>query len=170
MLTISNIELEISNIMFEIINSIHGDFYMFGKPEWFERRKYGGWGLHPKTWQGWLYIAVMVLPYIIFQSLPYWDETTRTYVTVAWVLFLLLDVGHIMLNLDKDEREFKIEAISERNAAWAMVLILVAGIMYQSIISALNQSFYVDWFLVAALFGGMIVKAISNYYLEKSEI
>lgn len=112
----------------------------------------------------------MVLPYIIFQSLPYWDETTRTYVTVAWVLFLLLDVGHIMVNLDKDEREYKIEAVSERNAAWAMVLFLVAGIMYQSITSALNQSFYVDWFLVLALFGGMIVKTISNYYLEKSEI
>ncbi len=32
MLTISNIELEISNIMFEIINSIHGDFTCLENP------------------------------------------------------------------------------------------------------------------------------------------
>jgi len=26
---------------------------MIGNPEWFQRRKYGGWGIFPKTWQGW---------------------------------------------------------------------------------------------------------------------
>jgi len=143
---------------------------MFGNPKWFERRKYGGWGLHPKTWQGWAYILIMVLPYIIFQSLPYWDELTRTYVTIGWVLFLSIDMVHIMMNLDKDEREYKIEAISERNAAWAMVLVVTIGLMYQVITSAINKTFYVDWFLVVALFGGMIVKTVSNYYLEKSEL
>ena len=46
------------------------------------------------------------------------------YVTIGWVLFLSIDMVHIMMNLDKDEREYKIEAISERNAAWAMVLVV----------------------------------------------
>jgi len=31
-----------------------------------------------------------------------------------------------MFTIDRDEREHKIEAISERNAAWFMVLILVS--------------------------------------------
>jgi hypothetical protein len=99
---------------------------MIGKPEWFERRKYGGWGVRPKTWQGYLYLVIIFIPFIIFQALPYWDAETRTVVTIGWLVFLLLDVTHIMMSLKRDERELKIEALSERNAAWVMVLILAA--------------------------------------------
>ncbi|MFH1641969.1 MAG: hypothetical protein ABIC04_03645 [Nanoarchaeota archaeon] len=140
---------------------------MIGKPEWFERRKYGGWGFHPKTRQGWIYIALIITPFAIFQALPYWNTQLRTYITVGWVSFLLLDAAHIMIGLKRDEREFKIEAISERNAAWFMVLCLAVGILYQVITSALQQKIAVDPFLVAALFGGMIAKTISNLVLEK---
>jgi len=140
---------------------------MIGKPEWFERRKYGGWGFHPKTWQGWIYLALILIPFAVFQALPYWDTQIRMYVTVGWVAFLLLDASHIMIGLKRDEREFKIEAISERNAAGFMVLILAVGILYQIMTSALQQKIAVDLFLVAALFGGMIVKTISNLVLEK---
>lgn len=140
---------------------------MIGRPEWFERRKYGGWGLHPKTWQGWVYIAIIILPLIVFQSIPVWDTATRVYVTIGWALFLLLDTGHIMLTIRRDEREYKIEAVSERNAAWTMMFILVIGAAYQVITSALQQSLKVDWFIVAALFAGLIVKSVSNLVLEK---
>ena len=140
---------------------------MIGKPEWFERRKYGGWGFHPKTWQGWIYLALILIPFAVFQALPYWDTQARMYVTAGWVAFLLLDATHIMIGLKRDEREFKIEAIAERNAAWFMVLILAVGILYQIISSALQQTIIVDWFLVIVLFGGMIVKTISNLVLER---
>jgi hypothetical protein len=30
---------------------------MFGKPEWFAKKKLG-WGLKPKRWQGWVYTVV----------------------------------------------------------------------------------------------------------------
>lgn len=30
---------------------------MFGKPEWFKKKKWG-WGLTPITWQGWVYTLV----------------------------------------------------------------------------------------------------------------
>ena len=140
---------------------------MIGKPEWFQRRKYGGWGFHPRTWQGWVYLALIIIPFAIFHSLQFWDNQTRIFVTVFWVVFLLLDATHIMVGLKRDERESKIEALSERNAAWVMVLILAVGLLYQMISSALQQQIRVDWFLVAALFGGMIVKTISNITLER---
>ncbi|MBW2975801.1 hypothetical protein KY366_08850 [Candidatus Woesearchaeota archaeon] len=140
---------------------------MIGKPEWFERRKYGGWGFYPRTWQGWVYLAFVLIPFVVFQALPYWDARTRMIVTTGWAVFLLLDAVHIMVCLKKDERERKIEALAERNAAWVMMLILAAGLLYEIISSSLRQEFKVNWFLVAALFGGMIVKTISNIMLER---
>jgi len=143
---------------------------MIGKAEWFERRKYGGWGLHPKTWQGWVYVASILLPLITFQSMPIWSDTLRIYVTIGWLLFLLLDTGHIMVTLRSDEREKKIENISERNAAWIMVIIITLGILYDIYRSVMTQTIIVNWFLIAALFGGMIAKSISNIVLERRKL
>ena len=90
--------------------------------------------------------------------------------TIAWLAFLLIDTFHIMITLNRDEREHKIEALAERNAAWFMMIILVAGLLYQAIISAFNQEFKVDLFLVIALLGGALVKSISNIILEKKSL
>ncbi|HII72016.1 TPA: hypothetical protein HA265_04645 [Candidatus Woesearchaeota archaeon] len=143
---------------------------MIARPDWFERRKYGGWGVHPKTWQGWVYIAMMILPFIIFQALPYWTNQMRTLVTVVWLGFLLFDLGHVMITLKKDERERKLEALSDRNAAWVMLAVLVTGLLYQGISSALAQQPKVDWFLAAALIGGALAKTISEVYLAKRSL
>lgn len=32
---------------------------MFGKPEWFTYRL-AGWGIAPKTWQGWVYVGALM--------------------------------------------------------------------------------------------------------------
>lgn len=143
---------------------------MIGKAEWFARRKYGGWGLTPRTWQGWLYVILFMLPLIIFHSLPFWSDQTRIIVTLIWIGILLLDVTHILLTLRKDELEDRIEAISERNASWIMVAILVAGILYEVYLSAITQTFQMNWFIVAALFGGMIAKSLSNMILERKGV
>lgn len=143
---------------------------MIGKSKWFKRRKYGGWGITPDSWQGWLYLALIIIPFVVFQALPFWEVRTRVYVTIGWLLFLAFDVNHIMFTLKKDEREEKIEAFSERNAAWAMVIILIIGILYEVITSALQQKLFVDWFLVSALFLGMIVKTISNMMYERGAL
>lgn len=140
---------------------------MIGNPEWFQRRKYGGWGISPRTWQGWVYMALIILPYAIFQALPFWATSTRIVVTIVWLAILGLDVTHLMVVLRRDEREAKIEAIAERNAAWFMVLILVAGVVYEILSSALRGDLQVDWFLVVALFGGAFVKTVSNIVLER---
>ena len=115
-------------------------------------------------------MAGILIPFAVFQMLPYWDMKTRLTVIVGWVVFLLLDVTHIMTTLKRDEREFKIEAISERNAAWFIMLILAIGVLYEVITSVLNQSFQVNLFLVTALLGGAIVKTISNVILERKAL
>ena len=143
---------------------------MLGKSNWFQRRKYGGWGISPKTWQGWVYVGVLLIPFIIFQSLSYWDDRTRMIVSGGWILFFGLDITHIMFSLKRDEREYKIEAISERNAAWFMVLILTGGLVYEIITSALQENISVNPFLALALFGGAIVKTISNIISDKKGV
>lgn len=140
---------------------------MIGRPEWFQRRKYGGWGITPKTWQGWIYIAIIFIPFAVFQMIPFWDAQLRIYVTIGWLAFLIIDASHIMINLRKDEMETKIEAISERNASWIMVLVLAIGILYQLISGSLQQKVSIDPFLIIALFSGMIMKSVSDIYLEK---
>jgi amino acid transporter len=142
---------------------------MIGKPEWFKRRKYSGWGVTPKTWQGWLYIAIVILPFALFQSLPFWDNTTRIAVTVIWVIFLLIDIVDIMIRMKKDERENRHEALAERNALWAIMIILVIGLIYQIMSSSLNNQVIFDPVIVIALIGAVIVKAISNFYMDRKD-
>lgn len=140
---------------------------VIAKPEWFKRRKYGGWGVTPKTWQGGVYIALVLIPFITFQVFPYWSIQTRLIVTGIWILFLIVDVFDVMFKLNKDEREMIHEAIAERNALWAMMIVLVMGIFYQMLTSVLNQILKINWFIVVALFLGLIVKTISNIYLDR---
>ena len=45
---------------------------MIAQASWFERRKYGGWGVTPKAWQGRVYLAITLGLFAIFQSIPVW--------------------------------------------------------------------------------------------------
>lgn len=140
---------------------------MIAKSNWFQRRKYGGWGITPKTKQGWLYILVIMAFLIIFQALPFWDDATRTIVTILWTIFLFIDLLPIIISVEKDELEYKIEAIAERNAAWTMSLILVVGLLYETIFSTINGKMQINWFIASALLGGALIKSVTNFYLEK---
>ncbi len=142
---------------------------MIAHPEWFKRRKYGGWGVHPKDWRGIVYLVAVMLPFIVFQALPYWSTELRLIVTGVWIAFLGIDIFSAMARMKQDERERIHEAFAERNALWAMMFVLVLGILYQVITSALNNSLKVDWFIVLALFFGVIVKAITNIYLDRKD-
>ena len=142
---------------------------MIGKPEWFQRRKYGGWGISPKTWQGWVYIAVFIIPFVIFHSITFWSNTTRISVTVIWLGLLFFDAFDIMIHLRKDEREYMHEAVAERNAAWVMITLLALGLVYQLISSGLQNKIYFDPVIAIALFGGVAAKAITNIYLDKKQ-
>jgi len=140
---------------------------MIAKPEWFNQRKYSGWGVTPRNWQGWAYTLGILVPLVIFLSLPDLDSQVRTAGTVLWVAFVILDILPIMVTLKKDEREYRNEAIAERNASWFMVVVLVIGILYALVTSSLNHELSINWFMVLALFGGAFVKGVSSYSMDK---
>lgn len=143
---------------------------MLAKKEWFERRKYGWWWVTPKTWQGWAYIWIMIAWLSFFHSFWFWSDNIRIIITWVWLAILLIDIVPIMFTIDRDEREYKIEAVSERNAAWGMSFILVIWVLYELITSSLNWEFKVNIFLFIALLAWVIIKSISNYILEKKWI
>lgn len=142
---------------------------IIARPEWFGRRKYTGWGLSIRTWQGAVYIAGMILLLIILQLIPNLPTETRVIITSIWLAFLLIDLADVMWNLRKDERERIHEAIAERNAAWGMMTIITIGIFIELTYNALQQRIYVDPFLIAALVVGTIAKSITNYKLERED-
>ena len=139
---------------------------MIAKASWFKIRKFGGWGVSPKTWQGWAYVGLMVAILFIIQVMFTWDAQLQLYITIGWVGFILLDLIPVMVMMNKDEREQKNEAKAERNAAWAMVGILVVGLLYETISSAINNDFKVNLFIIGALLGGALIKTITNLYLD----
>ncbi len=139
---------------------------MIGKSEWFSRRKYGGWGLVPKTWQGWVYIAIFIAITIGLQHIPGISGSIQTYLLYGLTAVVCLDVLHIMATLKKDELEVKIEALAERNAAWVMIVVIAIGIVYQTAQSTITGQPEIDWFLIATIGGGLIAKALTNFWLE----
>ena len=141
---------------------------MFGKPEWFARRKYLGWGLMPKTWQGWVYTVAIVLPIVLIQFIPQLDERGKNILLVAWAILIVLDVVDIMAHMRSDERERIHEAFAERNALWAMMLVLVMGISFQVAQSVVqNGTYSIDPVILAAIFIGLAAKAGTNLYLDR---
>ena len=126
---------------------------MIAQNQWFSRRKYGGWGLAPKTWQGWAYILCAVGVLLIVQLFLPDTPKMQAISTGIWVFLLLIDIIPVMITLKKDEREIHVEAISERNAAWFMSIVLVTGIVYE-IVRADLLSKQIEWnyFMIVALF------------------
>lgn len=129
---------------------------MIGKAKWFTLRKYTGWGLTPVTWQGWLYTALFVAPIAILESISV-AQNFKTVFTTVWVIIFLADIFHIMIQLKKDERERLHEAISDRNALWFMMFVLIGWVLFKQ---DLNPIFFI------ALIGATVVKAATNFYLR----
>ena len=142
---------------------------MLGKPEWFQRRKYTGWGLTPAKWQGWAYIIVMVVP--VFALNQFYSGPREIWLAAmgAWTLFFILDALDIMAKLKKDEREAAHEALAERNVAWFMVLVLAVGFAFEIASGAAKGMLTFNPFIAAALFGGLIIKAATNWHLERKD-
>lgn len=139
---------------------------MIGNPRWFMRRKWGGWGVFPITWQGWAYTAAFVVAIFATQFIPA-DQSVRMIALGIIAVILVLDTIDIMIHLKRDERETLHEAIAERNAMWTMVFVLAAGIAYQSAKSVIEAgTVWVDPVIIIALVAALLVKAITNYRLR----
>lgn len=133
---------------------------MIGQPRWFKQRKYGGWGLSPATKEGWLYIAGFIGLCVVWSILPV-SLIVKNYLLYGTTAIVILDVVHIMTRLPEDEMEQRMEALAERNAAWAMVIILAVGLVYKAATAT------IDWFLIAPLLGGTLVKSFTNIHLGR---
>jgi hypothetical protein len=138
---------------------------MIGKPKWFQRRKYTGWGLSPKTWEGWVYILVIAAIAMLIQYLPI-DKQAKPIATIVLVAIIILDLVHIIAHLPMDERERNHEAISERNALWAILAALGAGAAWQAITGVMTNNIQIDPIIIIALAVATIAKAITNIYLD----
>lgn len=142
---------------------------MIGNPKWFKRRAYTGWGITPKSWQGWAYILGLTALTLIASLITYLIGMNDKYRLITLVILLsiiIIDFVDIARKIKQDERESLHEAIAERNVAWFITLVLSIGIIYQSIISILHNSLYIDPFIITALIGGTIVKGFSNWNLS----
>lgn len=138
---------------------------MIAKSEWFTRRKYTGWGLSPKSWQGYAYVIAIAALAASIQALPI-VENTKIIFTIGLVVFILIDVLQVMASLHLDEREQKIEAISERNASWTMVASTVLVILYTGTIGRELKGIELMPILILPVITGVIAKGLSNYILE----
>ncbi len=70
-----------------------------GSPDWFGH-KIIGWGLRPKTWQGWLYMAILVTAIIAAANAPLlWG--VRIGLVAAAIAAAAVDTILIMSELEK---------------------------------------------------------------------
>jgi len=143
---------------------------MIGKPEWFKYRIFG-WGVAPKTWQGWVYVAVLALVIGLVTA------STLTSAIKPWVFglifgIIIFDIIHIMMQISKksDERENYHQLIIERNCSFAAVGTLFAVALYQTY---QNRAFLQNGaamtfdMSIAIVLGAMLLtKIISTFYVK----
>lgn len=120
----------------------------------------------PKTWQGVLYILIIAALLAVIQSLPI-DEVVKMVLSVGWAVFVLIDVLQVMASIKLDEREQKIEAIAERNAAWTMIAAIAVSILYVSTLGKELKGIDLMPVLIFPVAAGVIAKGISNFILER---
>jgi len=139
---------------------------MFGNAKWFSMRKYGGWGLTPNCWQGWIYLAIIIIPFTILSTLKL-PGMTATYLQFVWGGIFALDFIFMITKIKKDERETIHEAIAERNAMWFVIIALVIGLAYQVSVGAVKQDMTnIDPIILIALMGAVLIKAATHIYLR----
>ena len=126
---------------------------MIANPKWFSVRKYGGWGVVPHTWQGWLYIVIMILPFMFVKE--------NSPIFFAWLIFFLVDIGDVMIRMKKDEREMTHEAIADRNACWVMIAVILVYFLYE-----VFTKMTVNPIFLVVLIAGAVAKTVTNWCLR----
>ncbi len=145
---------------------------MLGKPEWFTYRKFG-WGLTPKTWQGWLYVGVLAFAMGLVFAMGLTDAVKFWVVGIVLGLFII-DVMHIMMQLPKvhDERENMHQLIIERNCSFAAIAALIVMMLFQTYlhrgslqITSWSQIPF-DLSIIVVLGAMLLTKIVSSYYVK----
>ncbi len=139
---------------------------MIAKAEWFSRRKYTGWGLSPKSWQGGVYVMAIAAVIAFVQNIVT-DESLKLILSGLFATFIVIDILQAMASIKLDEREQKIEAMAERNASWTMVAGTVFSILFITTIGRDLKGVGVMPVLIFPILIGTVAKGLTNYILEK---
>ena len=139
---------------------------MIGNAKWFEIRKYGGWGVKPKTWQGWMYVTGITLPLALLLLVPYGSLNARIIASIIWVLVVCIDAMDIMIRIKRDEREQFHEALAERNATWVMTFTIACALVWQMQKGLVAGTLLVDPALIIVLVIGSLTKLFTFLYLK----
>ena len=142
---------------------------MLGKPEWFTYRSLG-WGITPRTWQGWVYVLVFMSIVFFLVSLPVPADIKNTMIGIFVGLFAL-DAISVWARLGEhhDERQRLHQLIIERNCSVAAVVSIVAVMGFRSFEArgVLVPGVLPFDHLLAAVLGVMaITKLVSTIYLR----
>ncbi len=142
---------------------------MIGQAKWFTRRKYTGWGLMPRTWQGIAYVVV-VAGLIAFLLGLQIDPTIKLVATSVLAILVVFDVLSVMASMKLDEREQKNEAIAERNASWVMVASIALSILYVTTLGKELRGEELMPVLILPIALGAIVKALTHFILDRTGV
>jgi hypothetical protein len=139
---------------------------MIGKSEWFNLRKYGGWGINPKTWKGYAYSICVVL---LIAGPQFIENGNKNIISIFFALVILIDVLDIMSKFKLDEREALHQAKAEKNASLTMVFVLSISIIYIAFKSINSGSINLEALIIIflTLIVGYIAKIITYHKLEK---
>jgi len=142
---------------------------MIGKPEWFTYRIFG-WGVGPRTWQGWAYLAVIGAIMGLIKFLPI-ANSIRMWCFGILVGMVVLDVILIMTRLDKvhDERERLQQMIIERNCSFAAVAALSAIAIFQTFKNRhlAKSGLPIDLSILIVLVVMGVTKIITTWYVRR---
>jgi branched-subunit amino acid transport protein len=140
---------------------------MIGKPEWFTYRIFG-WGVRPRTWQGWAYVAAIAA---IMGFIAFLPVTNSIHMWCFGILvgMVVLDVIHIMTRLDKehDEREKLQQMIIERNCSFAAVAILSAIAVFQAFKNRHLTGLQIDSSILIVIGVMTVVKIVSTWHIRR---
>jgi hypothetical protein len=142
---------------------------MIGKPEWFTYRL-GGWGLQPRAWQGWVYVAALVAAFVLVSLLPV-PERVKEW--CFWILagLALLDVLDIMIRMGAhhDERERLHQLIIERNCSFAAIAALLGTGAFQAYQrrAAIGSGLPFDPWILVVLCVMAVTKLASSLYVRR---
>lgn len=142
---------------------------MIGKPEWFKYRIFG-WGIAPKTWQGYVYVAA-IAAILGFATAFGLNSPVLPWIMGTVIAIVVLDVMHIMMQLPKvsDERDNYHQLIIERNCSFAAIAALIGIVLFQTYQNraALNSTMFpFDISLLFVLGAMLAVKIISTIYVH----
>jgi hypothetical protein len=140
---------------------------MIGRPEWFTYRVFG-WGIRPKTWQGWVYLAGFLGVIALVSILPV--PGARKYLFAVAIAILTLDALIIMAKLPSahDERENRNQLIIERNVSFGALAAILGVAIYQSLKGKLpSAGVPFDTSLLIVLCAMVAVKVGSALYANR---